>query len=601
MRYFFTLLTLCLGVTLSAQAEQFVDSVNLNGLPLQILLEDVTSTPIVIQQYSFVGLNPMNGDSLWSVERKALSGIAQKMSDDHDEATDVVDIPDVPYIFVNGVLVDVRSGEKLIDESENVKLFRASYFFEEEGVCLIEVSLKGGIRLYAFEVASGKRMMAVETDLKPGLDNLAGNRAAESGKDPVILDRDNILYYDAQNLYHIDLAAGKINWKYDGKVYDSRVVNDGKNLLLLFPPGLISLADYGKEFHLLDMVTGEPLTKKRVKLDGAVKTIEPYDGGLAIVHTKGMNIFDYDDSGEGRWSKDFAEGGISSFEVTNGEMAIYYKNKKMMVDPATGKAKTKKPEKLDREPYAGAAPKAVFDFAGKEVKMWGSNKIEIDGEQIFFSQIAFDAARKMIVTAKVNETNANLKKEVYYYDFEAYDITTKSKVTMEGRFAFSSGMAELEIIGDRVIAYSHDGLTVLTSNLEFGELVHDVTYKFNAIQRKGAKTAKRIGRLLGGSSDEEDLTEVPGYLKGDYVFYNEAKAEGFAPAVYPASPAKVHVLLGTPVTQKYRMPLLAVFEKASGEFVMQDRMIYDNAQFTLDPEKNQVYVIHGKSIRWYRF
>ena len=159
----------------------------------------------------------------------------------------------------------------------------------------------------------------------------------------------------------------------------------------------------------------------------------------------------------------------------------------------------------------------------------------------------------------------------------------------------------MEIIGDRLIAYSNDGLTILVANLEFGELVHDVTYQFDAIKRKGAKTAKRIGRLLGGGSDEEDLTAVPGYLKGDYGFYNDAREEGFAPTVYPASPAKVHVLLGTSATKKFGLPQLAVFEKASGEFVMQDVMLFDNAQFTLDPEKNQVYVIHGRSIRWYRF
>lgn len=601
MKHFLFALALLSSVCLTAQADQFVDSIILSGLPLQVIVEDATHTPIIVQQYSYVGLDRMTGDSLWSVDRKGFSGISQKLSEDHDEAIDVVDVLGVPFVFINGVVVDVRNGNKLISEEEEVKLFRSSHLLADQDLCLVEVSIKGGTRLYGFSVTDGARRFMVDLNGKPGL-GLGGNASAEAGRSPDILDAENILYYDKQNLYRVNIAKGNIEWTYADKVSKTQVVNDGKHLLLLYPPGGLSFADFDKEFQLLELDSGKAVYKKPLKMDGNIRQVLPYDGGLAVIHSNGMNIYDFDGSEDGRWKKDFKENGIKSFEMEGSDMMVYFKNKRMKIDPSSGEEKMKKAEKLDRPGWTGYEPKATFEFAGEEIQVWGSNSIEINGEKMTFAQIAFDEANDRIVMAIFNETGSSFRKEVYNYTLKTYDVKTKSTATVGG-YNISSGIAELEVVDGRILAYARDGLSMFHATVVDGSIEKGTTYHYNAIKRKGAKTAKTIGRLLGGSSEEEALTDFPGYVKADYPFYVAATKPGFQAANYPQAPGKVYAILGT-VNRNSAftgLPYLFVVDKSSGEEVMRDLLIYDNSQFTMDTEQNLIYVIHGKSVRWYQF
>lgn len=601
MKQFFILLALVGGLTLHAQAEQFVDSIILSGLPFQVMVEDVTSTPIIVQQYSYVGLDRMTGDSLWSVERKGFSGITQKLSDNYDEAVDVVDILDVPFVFVNGVLVDVRNGHKLIEESEGVKLFRASHLIAGKDLSLIEVSTKGGSRLYGFSAKDGTRRFALELKEKNGL-GFSGNASAEAGKAPMKLDEEHLLYYGKQHLYRINLTNGEITWDYDAKVNEARIVNDGMHLLLIYPPGGLSLADNGKEIQLLKMDSGAPLYKKPFKLDGNVRGIESYDGGLAVMHSNGMNIYDFNGSTSGRWKKDFKEGGIKSFEVTDKGMMVYFKNKRMLIDPTSGEEKMKKPEKLDRPAWTGNEPKGEFTFNGENIKMWGSNQIEVKGKKIGFSQIAFDAENNRIVTATLVKEVSSFRKEVYSYDITAYDLADLSTVVPK-RYNIGSGLGELEVVNGRILGYAQDGFTMFHATVGQDSIQHGQAYFYNPIKRKGAKTGKLVGKLLGGGSQEEPLTDFPTYVQSDIKFYDDVKQGNFSSENYPQAPGDVFVMLGTPNRNSIvsGLPYVFVIEKATGKELMRDLLIYDNSQFTLDPEENLVYVIHGKSVRWYKF
>jgi hypothetical protein len=543
----------------------------------------------------------MTGDSLWSVDRKGFSGISQKLSDDHDEVLDVVDVLDVPFVFINGVLVDVRNGKKLIDEAEEAKLFRSSHLMADQDLSLIEVSMKGGTRLYGFSVTDGTRRFAVDLNGKPGL-SLGGNASAEAGRDPDVLDAESILYYDKQNLYRINIAKGNVEWTYDEKVKEAQVMNDGKHLLLLYPPGGLSLADFGKEFQLLDLASGKATYKKPLKMDGNIRQVQPYDGGMAVIHSDGMNIYDFDGGEEGRWKKNFKENGIKSFEMEGSSMMVYFKNKRMKIDPSTGEEQMKKAEKLDRPGWTGYEPKATFEFAGEEIMVWGSNSIEVNGEKMTFAQIAFDEANNRIVMLIFNETGSSFRKEVYNYSLKTYDVKTKSTATVGG-YNISSGITELEVVDGRILAYARDGLSMFHATVVDGSIEKGTTYHYNAIKRKGAKTARKIGRLLGGDSDEEEMTDFPGYVKADYPFYVAATKPGFKAANYPKAPGSVYAILGTVNrnTVYAGLPYHFVVDKRTGKELMRDLLLYDNSQFTMDATQNLIYVIHGKSVRWYQF
>jgi hypothetical protein len=600
MKQFFFACALLLSSFLSAQAEQFVDSIILSGLPLQVIVENETQTPIIVQQYSYVGLDRVTGDSLWTVQRKGFSGIAQKMSENHEENVDIVDIPSVPFVFIRGVVVDVRNGKKIISEDEEVKLFRGSHLMAEDDLILLEVSVKAGTKLFGFSPKDGSRKFVIDLAEKPGL-ALGGNARASAGRRPMAIEND-ILYFGKKNIYRIDLAGGKLVWSYDEKVKDVQIVNGGESLLLKYAPGgLMSLADYDKTIQILDAVTGKPTYKKGLKLDGNLRQAKDYDGGLLVIHSDGMNVFDFGGDEDGRWKKGFKEGGIKRFELQDDGMMVYFKNKRQLIDPVTGSAKTKKAEKLDRVPYTGAEPRGKFMFAGKEVLIWGSNSIEIGGEKIGFSRIAFDADNGRIITAQVHPEKTNLKKGIYGYTLTSYNVKTKSSSSITG-LAWKGGLEELEVVDGRIIGSSFSGLGVQQFLVTDGELTRSKAHFFNRLVRKGEKTAKTLNSLLGDGGGDETPESIPGYISGDSNFYYSAIKEGFNSDEYPNYPATVRVILGRPNIKKFLpVPYLVVVDKKSGEELMRDLLIYNNAQYTLDKMNNLVYVIHGKSIRWYQF
>lgn len=594
MLRFLTLLALLGSAGLTAQSSQLIDSIRLGGLPLQIMVEDVTSTPIVAQQYSYVGLDRMTGDSIWSVARKALSGLTQKMSEDNDDVIDLVDIPNVPYIYVNGVIVDVRDGKKLVTEDEEVKLFRASYVVND--LNLVEVAVKGGTRLYGFGATDGSRRFAIDLKDQGGL-GLAGNAEGEGNRPPMVLDADNIIYFDNKNIYRINTGSGELLWDYEGKVKTIIPVDNGKRYALLFRPGgLMSLADYDKDFQLLDATTGAPAFKKKpLKMDGNLREVIDHEGGLAIIHSDGLNIYDFG-AEDGRWKKDFKENGISRFEMEDGGMMVYFKNKRMLVDPKTGEEQMKKAEKLERTPYTGPKPRGKFMFAGKEITIWGSNSIEVDGAKMNFGRIAFDEATGLIAMATPFTEGSNMKKEYYNYTISTYNVNTKAKGSLPKQM-ITSGIDELDIVGNRIVATGANGRFVQAFTLDGSQPSAGKVFNFGQIKRGG----EGMRKLLGGK--EEVPESISGYFTADSDFYDAAIQEGFEVAAYNNSRAKFVPVLGMKriANTKASLPYLSVMDKASGESIMEDLIFYNNASFTVDPKQNILYVIHGNSIRWYQF
>lgn len=590
----FTFLALLSSAGVAAQSAQFVDSIILSGLPLEVMVEDVTNTPIIAQQYSFVGLDQVSGDSLWSVPRNALFGIGQKLSEDGAGTDDIVDIPKVPFVFIRGVVVDVRDGNKLITEEEEAKLFRGSTIIDD--LCLIEVAVKGGTRLYGLGAKDGSRRFAIDLKEKGSL-SLTGNAAGDGGRKPMILDKDNIIYFDNKNMYRINIAKGEMLWSYEGKVKTVVPVDGGNKLALLFRPGgMLSLADYDKDFQLLDANTGAPAYKKPLKMDGNLRQVMDYDGGLAIIHSDGMNIYDFG-AEKGRWKKGFKQNGIKEFKVEDGGLMVYFKNKRMLIDPASGDEKMKKAEKLDRPAWTGYEPKAVFTFAGKEVKVWGSNQIEIDGKKMNFSKIAMDEASGLIAMMTVREQGTSLKKGVYNYTIVTYNAKTGAEGGIDQGFNITSGVKHLSIVGNRIYAIGWNGRYVQTFNLEESLPEAGGLYNFRQLKRQG----EGLRRLVG--EKKETPESIPGYLTGDGMFYRAVTKEGFDPATYNTYKAKVIPLMGVPYTAKasVNVPTLAVLDIETGKVVMQDRLYYKNASVTHDKKQGLLYVIHGKSVRWYKF
>jgi hypothetical protein len=107
---------------------------------------------------------------------------------------------------------------------------------------------------------------------------------------------------------------------------------------------------FSKKLHLIDTETGQSVWKKEEKMDGNVLYVAPYDGGFMVVHDEGMNIYSFDNpKPEGRWKKDYKEKGVVNVETDPEGLMVYFKNKRMLVDPVSGDDKWKKAEKLEKE------------------------------------------------------------------------------------------------------------------------------------------------------------------------------------------------------------------------------------------------------------
>lgn len=87
--------------------------------------------------------------------------------------------------------------------------------------------------------------------------------------------------------------------------------------VLFRPAGMLSLTDYDKDFQLLDATTRAPDYKKTINMDGNLREVVDYDGGLAIIHSNGMNFYDFGVE-KGRWKKGIKQNGIKEFKVEYG-------------------------------------------------------------------------------------------------------------------------------------------------------------------------------------------------------------------------------------------------------------------------------------------
>ncbi|MEL7222606.1 MAG: PQQ-binding-like beta-propeller repeat protein, partial [Bacteroidota bacterium] len=340
--------------------------VAVEGKGRAIFIHDYTGIPIIQTDAAYMGVNPVSYEKLWEIERSGGAATAESLGG--DAATDYTDIYDTPFAFVNGSVVNVLTGQIVVDgEADEIKRFNTYYIVPEAELILLELGAKGMIRLYGIDPFTSTQKWGVDLREQSGLGQMMdqSNESTSYVIPPLLTAAGHLLYHNDKSLASVDLKSGKLLWneKIDpGYIY----LNDDATKLLVAErrgglAGAMAVSGgqaprkFGKKLYLLDATNGESLwSKGDTKMDGNIQFIMPYGTNYMVVHDEGLNIYDYSTGKEavGQWKKNYREKGIKDIVPQSDGLMVYFKNKRMLIDPANGEELWKKPEKLEREPPA---------------------------------------------------------------------------------------------------------------------------------------------------------------------------------------------------------------------------------------------------------
>ncbi|MTB51213.1 PQQ-binding-like beta-propeller repeat protein [Lewinella sp. W8] len=361
-----TLLFMVCGFSVAtAQVVEPLAETDVDANGKSIFVHTTTGIPVLQTMKEYIGLSPKDGTILWSVERNSGAALTEATSED-GATRDFDEIPNTPLVFASGTLLNVVNGKVIFDGGDrDLRILRTYYVIPERDLMLLEIGGKGAIYLYGINPFESRKEWDVQLREASGLSQAGSEGGADfSDRDlqPQLNSAGDLVYPNGKYLALVDLKSGSLKW--NEKINAGYLfTNKGGSRMVVAEKrgGLGGLMDvsgtgggprkFGKKLHLIDTETGQSVWKKEKKLDGNVLYVTPYDDGFLVVHDEGMNIFSYTDTkGDGRWKKGYKEKGVVNVEFEDEGLMVYFKNKRMLVDPVSGEDKWKKAEKLEKEP-----------------------------------------------------------------------------------------------------------------------------------------------------------------------------------------------------------------------------------------------------------
>jgi outer membrane protein assembly factor BamB len=459
----------------TAQPVSSVAEVPLQGTGRAVFMHEFTGIPIVQTDKTYTGVHPMTHKVLWEVARSGGAAFVESVGG--DAALDYFDLYNTPFAYLKGSIINVFSGQILVDgAADEIKSFEEYYILPESGLVLLELFAKGKIRLYALDPFTSKKVWDIDLREKSGLGQLMAS-AETSGPKPIALPplvtaSGNLLYHNDKFLASVELKSGKLLWNKKlnpGYIY----LNDDATRLLVAEQrggGLMGLSAGGldKTLYLLDANTGESLwSKGDSKMGGDIQFIAPYGNDYMVVHDEGFNIYNYnpDKSATGRWKKDYAEKEIKNVVIQDDGLMVYFKNRRMLISAATGEDLWKKAEKLEREPsaYSMGRRSRVTEVAGAKIFYQGGSLYVTVGKNTQFHRCetwAVDEANKRVVITR-NSNPGVTTIGAPEYDALAVDLTTGN--VAYGKFSIRKGVQSVEAVGNNGYFFYNDrGFVLMT-------------------------------------------------------------------------------------------------------------------------------------------
>ena len=494
------LISLFLGMSTFtfAQVLEPIAETQLEENAKKMFTNTTTGIPVLQTVSAYIGMSPKDGSVLWTVERNSGAALTELASSDSG-TLDFDEIPNTPLVFAGGNLLNVITGDVLINGKENdLRRLRSFYVLPDQDLILMEIAGKGAIYLYAVDPFENVQKWGVQLREASGL-SMTMSGGTGGGLKPQLNAAGNLIYDNGKYLALIDMKSGELKWNEKinaGFIFTNAKGNrmviaearGGLGGMMASPTGAMTAAagkgkKFGKKLHLIDTETGQSVWKKEKKLDGNVLYVTPYDGGFLVVHDEGMNIYTFDDAkGSGRWKKDYSEKGVTSVEMEDEGLMIYFKNKRMLVDPVSGDDKWKKAEKLEKtrsgflwglstyEPDVRKVGMHDVTFHGGSITIgegWGADKFS-------YNWILVEEDRIVVVVPEEIEGTRIGKPRFIATAIElaGEDVKTKRKY-----FAIKKGLAAFDKVDNGYFFYNDRGYVLMDYNAKDGfEEIRDEWY-----------------------------------------------------------------------------------------------------------------------------
>lgn len=484
------LLLLCGASCLRAQAE-VLDPIAVTDLESDgksIFVNTATGIPVLQTMSAYIGLSPKDGSIMWEVKRNSGAALTESLDSDSGNK-DFDEIPNTPLVMASGTLLNVLNGKVLIDGTKNdLRRLRTYYVLPDQDMMLLEIAGKGAIYLYAVNPFENTQLWGVQLRELSGLSQAVSEGNENEDLNPMLNAVGDLIYDNGKYLALIDMKSGELKWNEKlnaGYIYTSK---DGARMVVAEKRGglggMMSAAPldgaaakgvkFGKKLHLLDTETGESVWKKEKKMDGNVLYVTPFEEGFLVVHDEGMNIYSFTDpKGDGRWKKDYKEKGVVNVEKGAEGLMVYFKNKRMLVDPVSGDEKWKKPEKLEKEPGGFLWGLMNYEPLSEQVGVhtvtfYGSYLVVGEGfssRRFPYNQILVEADR--IVTA-IPEPTEGTRIGKPRYIIEAIELSEEKVTSKRKVIGVKKGLAAIDKVENGYFLYNDRGFILMDYSPETG-------------------------------------------------------------------------------------------------------------------------------------
>ena len=430
-------------------------TVEVSGVPQQILFQQLTGIPILQTDKAFIGVDPEQKKAIWTIQRsgiKALSAVVESEADFYS-------VQGTPYVIIRNSLIDSRDGKVIIDkEKEGFTSIESYEVLPQLDGILFRIQGKGMLQLYLVNFKSNQLAWKSEIVKSSGIELSSSNETTVEIGVPMgttlVTKSKHILYVNKKNLACVDGQSGKLLWlekSEPGLVVTTpnektvlSVESSGGGLMSAMSAAFsgITLSNKIKAF---DLLTGKEVWKKDLEAKENIRWIDPRPDYLVVAHKGGCNLFDYA-SGESLWKKDFDGKRVYDVQANaEGFLVLFNSGYKSMQLDKNGKELWKKPQSvIDTEddielPEDGGVDRYAYDKGtvivtptsivfypkkGAGMKKWSQSLDEN-------VRMAYDASRKNIILARgkylllVNpDQNAKVVKEL--------------KIDLEEPFAFNN-------------------------------------------------------------------------------------------------------------------------------------------------------------------
>lgn len=520
LRTLFSLLLVVFFYSLQAQTEQALTEIKLEGPGMSIFFHSQTGIPIIQTRDVYTAVHPETHEVLWSVPRSVGAAVGQMLDSGDDlNQLDYTDFHDTPFAYLGGTIINVQTGQKLVDgQKDEIKRFMTYYIIPEQDLMLIQLNAKGKIRLYGINPFTSERKWDVdlrETGLNLGA--IESDNSIPFVIPPLLTDAGDLLYHNDKYLASINLKNGSLNWNEKLNPGYIFINEDATKLLVAEKRGAIGGAmnmamtdgnpnKFSKKMYLIDATTGKSLwSKGDTKMEGNIKFIMPYETGFFVVHDEGFNRYEYKEGkeAEGLWKKDIAIKGINDIVVEDKGLMVYFKNRRTLIDPNTGEELWKKAEKLERErPDYVMARKANSTVVGDSYfyTRGGNMFVSINNkkESSYRSEAhVFDKDRNVLVITRIEDPNTNYVGPLQY---EALAINLSTGDVAKKQYPIRKVVEGVDIIKNGFFFYNDRGYaSVAFNNGSWGEAERKY-YPDPSRGERFLKGAALIGAQIGYSA-----------------------------------------------------------------------------------------------------